>query len=295
MPGFSNGFSAFGFGPLSFLAGVGIIATNNKLMNRIALLLLPVLLCTCAPSPESGEAATAEAQESAADTTGEWITLFDGESLEGWRGYNSDRLPPGWVARDGELTYDTEVVKEEDYTGGKDLIYGDREFGNFELELDWKIPPGGNSGILYHVKEGYGGPPEVAPEYQLIDDEHYADMHDLTGYNSQFGSEHPEQLQDWQKTGADYAMHVPDSSKVHLNPAGEWNSSRIVFTDERVEHWLNGEMILSFEPWSDEWYEKRNSGKWKGAPDYGKFETGYIALQDHGSPLWFRDIRIREL
>ncbi|WP_116126811.1 DUF1080 domain-containing protein [Lewinella sp. IMCC34183] len=255
------------------------------------LVLLVATACSDGPPP-----ATAEAEAPSADTTtSEWITLFDGTSTEGWRGYNAEVLPPGWVARDGMLQFDTEVVKEEDYTGGKDIIYGDREFDNFELELDWKIPPGGNSGILYHVKEGYGGPPEVAPEYQLIDDEHYADMHDLSGYNGQFGVAHPEQLQDWQSTGADYAMYTPDPDKKQLNPAGEWNSSRIVFTPERVEHWLNGELLLSFEPWSDDWKEKRNSGKWKGAPDYGKFRTGYIALQDHGSPLWFRNIRIREL
>ena len=257
------------------------------------LLALSLFACGEGPTPAT-ESATADAP-TADSTAGEWITLFDGSSTEGWRGYNAETLPPGWVARDGMLQFDTEIVKEEDYTGGKDVIYGAKEFDNFELELDWKIPPGGNSGILYHVKEGYDGPPEVAPEYQLIDDEHYADMHDLSGYNSQFGAEHPERLQDWQMTGADYAMHVADPGKKKLNPAGEWNHTRIVFTPERVEHWLNGEMLLSFVPWSEEWEEKRNSGKWKGMPDYGKFRTGYIALQDHGSPLWFKNIRIREL
>lgn len=224
-----------------------------------------------------------------------WISLFDGETTEGWRGYNAEEMPPGWVARDGVLQFDTEIELEQDYTGGRDIIYGEREFDNFELELDWKIPPGGNSGIFYHVKEGYDSPSSIAPEYQLIDDEGYADMHDLTGYNSQFGAENPAELQDWQRTGADYAMYTADESKKKLNPAGEWNTSRIVFTEERAEYWLNGEMLLSFEPWSDDWKAKRNSGKWKNAPDYGKFRSGYIALQDHGSPLWFRNIRIREL
>lgn len=225
----------------------------------------------------------------------DWITLFDGKTTDGWRGYNAETMPPGWVARDGQLMFDTEVELEQDYTGGKDILYGDREFENFELELDWKIPPGGNSGILYHAREGYGSPTEVSPEYQLIDDAGYAGIHDLTGYNSQFGVEHPEKLQDWQQTGADYAMHTADPASKQLNPVGEWNSSRIVFTPEKVEHWLNDKLLLSYVPWSEEWEEKRNSGKWKDAPDYGKFRSGYIVLQDHGSPLWFRNIRIREL
>ena len=230
-----------------------------------------------------------------ARTPGPWIDLFDGQTTDGWRGYNAEVMPPGWVARDGMLLFDTEVQLEQDYTGGKDILYGEQEFDNFELELDWKIPAGGNSGILYHVREGYDAPSQIAPEYQLIDDAGYAAIHDLTGYNSQFGVARPEQLQDWQTTGADYAMHTPDPAKKKLNPPGEWNSSRIVFTPERVEHWLNGQLLLTFVPWSAEWDERRNSGKWKDAPDYGKFRSGYIVLQDHGSPLWFRNIRIREL
>ena len=164
----------------------------------------------------------------------EWVYLFDGTSLDGWRGYNMDSLPPGWTIKNSVLTFDTELGLEQDYTGGKDIIYGAEEFDNFELYLEWKIPKGANSGIFYHVKEGYDGPPEVSPEYQIIDDENYADIHDLTGYNSQFGAEHPELLQDWQKTGADYAMHTADESQKQLNPVGEWNSSKIVFTPEKV-------------------------------------------------------------
>src|SRR5690606_40821753 len=101
----------------------------------------------------------------------EWIYLFDGTSTEGWRGYNMDSLPPGWIVKDSTLTFDTELGLEQDYTGGKDIIYAKEEFDNFELYLEWKIPAGGNSGIFYHVKEGYDGPPVVSPEYQLIDDE----------------------------------------------------------------------------------------------------------------------------
>jgi hypothetical protein len=90
-------------------------------------------------------------------------------------------------------------------------------------------------------------------------------------------------------------MHEADLSKKQLNPAGEWNSSKILYTEKKVQHWLNGELLLEFVPYSKEWYLKRDSGKWDDYPDYGKFKKGYIALQDHDSPIWFRNIKIRKL
>lgn len=225
----------------------------------------------------------------------EWIYLFDGTSTKGWRAYNGEALPPGWIAKDGELTFDTELGLEQDYTGGKDIIYGLEEFENFELYIEWKLPEGGNSGIFYHLKEGYNSPPEVSPEYQLIDDVNYAKIHDITDYNISIGYiENPSELKPLQQTASDYAMHPADPEKT-LNPIGEWNTTRIIFTPEKVEHWLNGKKVLSFVPWSKEWYEKKNSDKWKNSPDYGKFKTGYIGLQDHSSPIWFKNIKIKKL
>lgn len=262
------------------------------MQNFLRIVLCALLLACCkqgAKAPEPGPRSV-PAQEK-----DDWTTLFDGSSLEGWRGYNMETLPPGWTIKDSVLTFDTELGLEQDYTGGKDIIYGAEEFDNFELYLEWKIPEGANSGIFYHVKEGYDGPPVVAPEYQIIDDWNYARIHDLSGYNAQFGAERPELLQDWQKTGADYAMHVADESQKQLNPIMEWNASKIVFTPQKVEHWLNGKKLLEFVPWSEEWNAKKASGKWDNAPDYGKYRTGYIGLQDHASPIWFRNIKIKKL
>jgi hypothetical protein len=115
-----------------------------------------------------------------------------------------------------------------------------------------------------------------------LDDENYAEIHDY-------------ELKDWQLTAADYAMHVPDTTQKVLYPPGQWNSSRIIFTSNNVEHWLNDKKVLSFIPWTEQWYEKRNSGKWDNFPDYGKYKKGYIGLQDHGSNLWFRNIKIKKL
>ena len=225
----------------------------------------------------------------------EWIHLFDGKSTEGWRGYNSNSLPPGWTAKEGMLMFDTELELEQNYVGGKDIIYGKQKFTEFEFYIEWKIPRGGNSGIFYHIKEGYSSPSEISPEYQLIDDINYASIHDLRSYNEQFGVDEPEKLQDWQQTGANYAMHVVQNKNKIFYPAGEWNSSRILVTNQLVEHWLNGQLLLSFEPWSDDWYKRRESGKWENVKNYGKYKKGYIGLQDHGSSLWFKNIKIKKL
>jgi len=262
----------------------------------LSLLLLLTILFSCKKETKPIIEEKPEAAE--ANVSNEWINLFDGVSTRGWRAYNGAELPPGWIVKDSVLTFDTKLGLEQDYTGGKDIIYGLEEFDNFELYVEWKIPEGGNSGIFYHLKEGIpdAGPPDISPEYQLIDDANYASIHDLTSYNKSMGViEKHADLQDWQKTGADYAMHPADESQKILYPVGEWNTTRIIFTPEKVEHWLNGIKLLSFVPWSDDWQAKKNAGKWKDADLYGSFKSGYIGFQDHSSPIWFRNIKIKKL
>ena len=212
----------------------------------------------------------------------DWIYLFDGETTEGWRAYNGETIPDKWAAVDGNLTFDTELKLEEEWSGGGDIIYHKEQFEYFELYLEWKLPKGGNSGVFYHVQEGYNAPYEISPEYQILDDEGWEEINNA-------------KLESWQKSGADYAMYEPNIDNKSLNPAGEWNSSRIIYTKEKAEHWLNGKLLLSFVPYSEDWYSKRNSGKWDDFPDYGKFKNGYIALQDHDTPIWFRNIKIKKL
>ena len=260
------------------------------------LVLLPVLafiLYACDNKQQTESAA----EETTSEATGneDWIVLFDGTSTDGWRAYNGDSLPPGWIAKNGELTFDTELGLEQDYKGGTDIIYGKEEFENFELYLEWKLPKGGNSGIFYHLPEGHEGPTGICPEYQLIDDVNYADIHDLVEYNTSLGYANPSKLHPLQKTGSDYAMYAADDSQKQLNPVGEWNSTRIVFTPEKVEYWLNEKLMLSFVPWSEDWNERKSLGKWKDSPLYGSFKSGYIGLQDHSSSIWFRNIKIKKL
>jgi hypothetical protein len=252
-------------------------------MKYFLLVLSLVLFCTCSTSVKNNSE--------------DWIILFDGTSLDGWRAYNGKQMPPGWKIVNKELTFTTEQILEKDYNyeGSRDIIYGAEEFDNFELYVEWSIPAGGNSGIFYHIKEGYEAPYFVAPEYQLVDDLNYTKIHNLTNYNTHTGANEPEQLKDWQKTAADYAMYAPDLAHKILNPVGEWNTSKIIFTPENVEYWLNGKKVLSFIPWSQDWNERKNSGKWKGAPDYGKYKKGYIGFQDHGSNLSFKNIKIKKI
>ena len=211
----------------------------------------------------------------------EWIYMFDGKTTDGWRGYNNEIMPKKWEVINGELTFNTELKLEKDWDGGNDIIYYKEQFENFELYLEWKLPKGGNSGVFYHVQEGYNAPHNISPEYQILDDDGWEEINNA-------------KLKNWQKAGANYGMHEPNISK-KLNPSGQWNSSRIIHDNNKVEHWLNGKIILSFFNDSDDWNKKRNSEIFRDKTDYGKFKKGYIALQDHDTPIWFRNIRIKKL
>jgi hypothetical protein len=205
-----------------------------------------------------------------------WTLLFDGKSLEGWRDFKGDSSvsTAPWKVERGMLT---SLGKGSDSTG---YIVTKKEYENFVVDFDWKIEEGGNSGFLYHVVERpeYKVPYVTGPEYQLIDDIGFKDP-----------------IEDWQKVGADYAMYVGDSTKRDVRKAGTWNNSRIVFDNGKVEHWLNGQKILEFEAWTDDWFARKESGKWEFAPEYGLARSGRIALQDHGSRIWFKNMKIKEL
>lgn len=208
-----------------------------------------------------------------------WELLFDGETLNGWRDYNGDSLTQPWTVVDGCI---------QAAGDGSDLsgyIVTDREFDNFILDWDWKLGHGGNSGMIYHVVEDpyFKVPYVTGPEYQLIDNEGWEEVNA------------PSKLEEWQKLGVNYAMHLPDADSMFVNPQGEWNNSRIVFDNGHVEHYLNGHKILEFEAWTDDWFARKNAGKWEMAPEYGLADRGVICLQDHGSPASFRNIKIKQL
>ena len=151
------------------------------------------------------------------------------------------------------------------------------QFQNFELYLEWKVSPESNSGIFYHVQEGLTNAIyESGPEYQLIDDNGW-----------------PDNLEAWQRSGANYGMNAPKNAKV--KPIEEWNTTRIIVNGPHVEHWLNGTKVVEYELWSDQWLQNKAAGKWADAPNYGMAKSGHIGLQDHGGLTIFRNIKIREL
>jgi hypothetical protein len=224
------------------------------------------------PTPEKDT--TAPAMNEKKEPSPAAISLFDGKSFAGWHGFNKTGEIKNWDIEDSSLVC---LGAAKDAHGGD--IVTDQDYDNFELSWDWKVTKGANSGVMYHVVENpkYQAPYETGPEYQIIDD---------IGF--------PDKLEEWQKAGADYAMNLPNDKK-KLKPVGEWNSSKIIFNKGHVEHWLNGEKIVEFQAWNDDWNKKKKEGKWKDYPDYGNAKTGKIALQDHGNKVYYKNIMIRRI
>lgn len=225
-----------------------------------------LLYCHYAFSQTNGALNTLSAKEKKEG----WHLLFNGQNLNGWRPYQN-KPADSWIVEDGLLH-----CQGKDKTKSRGNLITTDQFENFELSVDWKLTPYGNSGILYMVTEQYKEPYLSGPEYQIIDDKNY-----------------PEKLQDWQMTGANYAMNPPISYAA--NPIGEWNHTRIIVYKGHVEHWLNNVKVVEYTLWNNEWEQHKKEGKWKDAPGYGISKKGHICLQDHGSEIWFRNVKIREL
>ncbi len=235
-------------------------------MKKIGYFLLIVVLF---PACQAKHNVLTDAEKAAG-----WQLLFDGETLNGWRDFNGTGVTAPWAVENGTLSA---LGKGSDSDG---YIVTDKQYENFELVFDWKISKAGNSGVLYHVVERpqYKVPYVTGPEFQVIDN---------VGF--------PSKLESTQSACADYAMYPVDSEKVKLKPAGEWNTSKILFDNGHVEHWLNGEKVLEFEAWTDDWFKRKNSGKWEDAPEYGLAHKGLFSLQDHGHRAWYRNMKVREL
>jgi hypothetical protein len=184
-----------------------------------------------------------------------WELLFDGATTGGWRSYGKPGFPEqGWNVADGCLHH-------EPQGGGGDIVF-ERPFADFELEFDWKLAAGANSGVKYRVPE-LGLPfGMVAPEYQILDDAAHQSAEPDT------------------KAAALFVIAAPEGALP--NPAGEFNSSRIVARGSRFEHWLNGVRVLSVDTASDEWKRAVGASKFVATPGFGRADRGWIGLQDHG-------------
>jgi hypothetical protein len=212
-------------------------------------------------------AAAAPATDSGAGPAAKWRMLFDGTSNDSFRGWRSEGMPAGWHVVDGTLAKEGSV---------DDLVTRER-FGNFELELEWKIGKAGNSGIFYRGTREYDHIYWSAPEYQLLDDANAPD-----GRNRLTAA------------GAAYALYAAPAGVV--KPFGEWNTARIVVAGAHVEHWMNGQLVVAYDLESPDWKAKVAASKFSQYPNYGVAKTGFIGIQgDHSGALALRRIRIREL
>ena len=198
----------------------------------------------------------------------DWRPLFNGTDFTGWRGYKGAPVPTRWKVEDGVIALGTE--------GGQGDIVTTEEFGDFELELDWKVSEGGNSGIFYFVQEPADAPYTWSSglEMQVLDDARHSDGK-LPSH----------------RAGALYDLIEP--AKAAAKPVGEWNKVRIVVRGGTIEHWLNGERIVATTYGDAAWNARVAQSKFKTMPHFARVPRGRIALQDHGDRVWFRNIRIR--
>jgi len=209
-----------------------------------------------------------------------WMLLFDGETPGNWRGFNKDHFPVSWGAEEGSLHIKGQEEGYGDPVNGGDILYP-QKFSNFHLKLEWKVAEGGNSGIFYLGYEGeaYNEMWKTALEMQVLDNENYPDPN----------------LSDVHKAGALYDL-IPAVPQNAL-PGEEWNQAEIIVSNALVCHIMNGDTVVRYKLWSDDWYEMVSKSKF---PEYNKnwanvAREGYIGLQDHGDDAWFRDIKIKEL
>lgn len=191
-----------------------------------------------------------------------WKLLFDGKTTNGWRNYKSKTISDGWKVIDGALTR---------VGPARDIVTVD-QFDNFELSLEYKIAPGGNSGIMFHVTEEYDNPWQTGPEVQILDNKEGADP---------------------QKAGWLYQLYKPDTDAT--KPAGQWNHVRIVIAPNKSEVYMNGVKYYEFVIGGKDWNERVAKSKFKDMPKFGRATKGHIDLQDHGAEVAFRNIKIRPL
>ena len=224
-----------------------------------------LLICTLTVLSTLANTLFAEAPNSLSDQEQKdgWKLLFDGKSMEHFRNYRKSEVGDGWKVVDGEIHWTKkragDIITKETYMA-------------FEFKVDYKIPPGGNSGLMFHVTEDGNTPWKTGPEIQIQDNK---DGHDP------------------QKAGWLYQLYKSDTDAT--NPAGEWNTLHILITPDKCVQWMNGTKYCEYVKGSDDWNERVAKSKFGKMPLFGKANNGHICLQDHGNVVAFRNIKVRRV
>ena len=227
-----------------------------KITHTLALLLLSALAAWGVPYTHA-EDSTGVAEDG-------WEVLFDGTSTDAFRSWKRDEFPKhGWIIEDDGSLHAQDRSHD---------IITRKQYADFDLRWEWKVSKGGNSGVMYRVSEKGNAPHITGPEYQIIDDKR---VHKSS-------------------TGSLYGLIAPND-KAKINPAGQWNASRIVLHENKVRHYLNGELVVEYVWASGEVKKLIERSKFKNWKGFMRQETGHISFQSHGKDLWFRNIRIRDL
>ncbi len=208
-----------------------------------------------------------------------WSLLFNGKNFDGWRQCNGTEMPKNWKIDQDAMNVFTGEGKKPGQGANGDILFSTKKFKNFELSVDWNAGKAGNSGIFFNVREVPGQPIYyAAPEVQVLDN--------VDASDNKIASH---------LAGSLYDMIAADPKTV--KPAGSWNTIVIKVKDGVVTHIQNGVKVLTYTMWTPEWDAMVAKSKFKTFPGFteGIAKEGYIGLQDHGYPIWFRNIKIREL
>lgn len=216
---------------------------------------------------------------SASERAAGWELLFDGQNLDSWRNFKKQTIGSSWTIKDGAIYLNAQPNPDGGWQAadGGDILTKET-YENFELKLDWKISPCGNSGIIYNIveSEDYDYVWQTGPEMQVLDNTCHPDAAIIT-----------------HRAGDLYDLI--ECKYVTVNPAGEWNRVRIVSDNGKLEQWQNGRKVVETTMWDDKWFEMIANSKFKDMPAFGRSKKGHISLQDHGDPVWFKNIKIRRL
>ena len=253
----------------------------KKVFLTFSLVIIAVIFSSCTNNKKQADDTTDKDATEMKDEG--WITLFDGETFDGWRGYERDDMPTAWTIEDGAIKINGSGRGEAGAADGGDIIF-DQKFKNFELTFEWKVAKGANSGVFYLAQEIKGEPIwKSSPEYQILDNVNHPDGKLGKDNNRQSASLY------------DLIPAVPQNS----NPYGEWNTGGIMVFKGTVVHSQNGENVLEYHLWTDDWKALVAGSKFKDWEDFinagGTNQEGYIGLQDHGDDVWFRNIKVKVL